>query len=29
MNIAADGTLAAPDTPGSFVASGQKFTGER
>jgi hypothetical protein len=29
MNIAADGTLVAPDTPGSFVANGQKFTGEQ
>jgi hypothetical protein len=27
-NIAADGSLVTPDTPGSFVASGQKFTGE-
>ncbi len=29
MNIATDGTLVAPDTPGSFVATGQKFTGEQ
>ncbi len=28
-NIAADGTLVAADTPGSFVATGQKFTGEQ
>ncbi len=28
-NIAADGSLVAPDTPGSFVATGQKFTGEQ
>lgn len=29
MNIATDGTLVTPDTPGSFVATGQKFTGEQ
>jgi hypothetical protein len=29
MNIAADGQLVTPDTPGSFVATGQKFTGEQ
>ncbi len=28
-NIAADGTLVAADTPGSFLAHGQKFTGEQ
>lgn len=28
MNIDAAGNLVAPDTPGSFVASGQKFSGE-
>ena len=28
-NIAADGTLVAADTPGSFAATGQKFTGEQ
>ncbi len=28
MNIAAAGKLVAPDTPGSFVATGQKFSGE-
>jgi hypothetical protein len=28
MNIAADGALVTPDTPGSFIAHGQKFTGE-
>ncbi|MBK6706797.1 MAG: hypothetical protein IPG54_04640 [Sphingomonadales bacterium] len=28
MNIDASGKLVAPDTPGSFVASGQKFSGE-
>ena len=29
MNIAADGSLVAPNTPGSFLANGQKFTGEQ
>ena len=29
MNIAADGRLVAPDTPGSFTATGQKYTGEQ
>lgn len=29
MNIAADGSLVAPDTPGSFTATGQKYTGEQ
>lgn len=28
MNIDAAGKLVPPDTPGSFVATGQKFTGE-
>lgn len=28
MNIDAMGNLVAPDTPGSFVATGQKFSGE-
>ncbi|MBK7161266.1 MAG: hypothetical protein IPH79_01675 [Sphingomonadales bacterium] len=28
MNIDATGNLVAPDTPGSFVATGQKFSGE-
>jgi hypothetical protein len=28
MNIDASGNLVAPDTPGSFVATGQKFSGE-
>ena len=28
MNIDATGKLVAPDTPGSFVATGQKFSGE-
>lgn len=28
MNIDATGNLVAPDTPGSFVAMGQKFSGE-
>jgi hypothetical protein len=28
MNIDATGNLVAPDTPGSFVAAGQKFSGE-
>jgi len=28
MNIDAAGQLVPPDTPGSFVATGQKFTGE-
>ncbi len=28
MNIDASGNLVAPDTPGSFAATGQKFTGE-
>lgn len=28
MNIDAAGKLVAPDTPGSFVATGQKFSGE-
>jgi hypothetical protein len=28
MNIDAGGNLVAPDTPGSFVATGQKFSGE-
>jgi hypothetical protein len=28
-NIAADGSLVTPDTPGSFIATGQKFTGEQ
>jgi hypothetical protein len=28
-NIAADGALVTPDTPGSFIATGQKFTGEQ
>ena len=28
MNIDASGKLVPPDTPGSFVATGQKFTGE-
>ncbi len=29
MNIAPDGSLVAPDTPGSFPAHGFKFTGEQ
>ena len=29
MNIATDGSLVAPDTPGSFTATGQKYTGEQ
>ena len=29
MNIAADGSLVSPNTPGSFVATGQKFKGEQ
>ncbi|MCC6479904.1 hypothetical protein [Sphingorhabdus sp.] len=28
MNIDPSGNLVAPDTPGSFVATGQKFSGE-
>ncbi|MGL5839442.1 MAG: hypothetical protein ACRCY3_13165 [Sphingorhabdus sp.] len=28
MNIDASGNLVAPDTPGSFTTTGQKFTGE-
>ena len=28
MNIDASGKLVTPDTPGSFVATGQKFSGE-
>ncbi|MFN3747795.1 MAG: hypothetical protein ACK4SJ_03815 [Sphingorhabdus sp.] len=28
MNIDASGKLVAPDTPGSFVATGQRFSGE-
>jgi hypothetical protein len=28
MNIDMSGNLVAPDTPGSFAATGQKFTGE-
>jgi hypothetical protein len=28
-NIAADGSLVTPDTPGSFVPSGRTFTGEQ
>lgn len=28
MNIDAGGNLVAPDTPGSFVTTGQKFSGE-
>lgn len=28
MNIDASGNLVTPDTPGSFVATGQKFSGE-
>ncbi len=28
-NIAADGSLVTPDTPGSFMATGQKYTGEQ
>jgi hypothetical protein len=28
MNIDASGNLVAPDTPGSFVTTGQKFSGE-
>jgi hypothetical protein len=29
MNIDAHGALVTPDTPGSFTATGQKFTGEQ
>lgn len=29
QNIAADGRLVAADTPGSFVATGRRFTGEQ
>lgn len=29
MNIAVDGKLVTPDTPGSFVATGQRYTGEQ
>ena len=29
MNIAADGSLVSPNTPGSFIATGQKFKGEQ
>jgi hypothetical protein len=29
QNIAADGSLVSADTPGSFVATGQKYTGEQ
>lgn len=29
QNIAADGSLVTPDTPGSFTATGQKYTGEQ
>ena len=28
QSIAADGTLVPPDTPGSFVATGRRYTGE-
>ncbi len=29
QNISADGSLVAPDTPGSYMATGQKYTGEQ
>lgn len=29
QNIAADGSLVTPDTPGSYMATGQKYTGEQ